>query len=320
MTRDDLEEYITLIESIDTTTASIQEIRDVLEPIVGLIFLGTPLIDNSHSFYRAVRLESKPKVFENLIYPPKQYLTNYQRLNEPGCPVFYCTTSVQAAVYEGRYKEGDFVTISQWEVIEKKTLVATNVGYTEHLNNWSSQDIPKWHKGVKLKNVSDDDKEKNNIILNFLSALFCKNFDDDKSGYKLCIAISNLLGFNTESQTEFKKTGEQEFEGTTPFDGFIYPSILMNAEVDNLAIRTHSFHKKMKFVSAEYVKIISITKNNFKVEEIDFANNIDEDGNISWKGRRGNWVSPQGVEVVLTKIAKNEFTIARKDGGKLYKN
>jgi hypothetical protein len=160
----------------------------------------------------------------------------------------------------------------------------------------------------------------NKISLNFLSKFFCENFDDDNYKYKLSIAISNLLGFDTESENEFEKIQDKEFKGNRAFDAIIYPSILMAAESDNMAIRRFSFHKKMKFVSADYLKIKNVNKTEFTFEEIDFANEVDDEGRIIWKGRKGNFVIPFGVEVVINQVGNNEFNIERKDGIKLYRD
>jgi hypothetical protein len=79
---DQFEEKIKLIESIDLKTASVKEIVEILQPIVGLTFFGSPLIDNSQFFYRAVSLPFKPFFFNDLIYPPKEKITRYQMLQQ----------------------------------------------------------------------------------------------------------------------------------------------------------------------------------------------------------------------------------------------
>jgi len=310
------------IENLDTNTLSVSDIIEIINPLLTGISFGTPLIDNNGSFYRAVKLDKKPEIFDDIIYPPTKYVTSFQRLNEPGCPVFYCSNSNHICVFEGRYKNGDVVTISEWEVIEGKKLVTTNIGYTEHLKTWSKREVPVWEtKHDPLKGKTAEEIEKNKLILDFLSKIFCQNFDDENNKYKLSIAISNILGFNTESKNVFEKIGEQKYRaGKDPMEGIIYPSIIAEAKADNLAIRRFSFHEKMKFVCADYIRVIEVNENIFKFEELDFSNEIDADKKIIWKGRRGNILVPKDSPVKIIKTDENEFTASRIDGGKLYRD
>lgn len=321
MNNQQLNELFEIIENYDTDTATLEEIKHLINPVLNSIFMNTPLIDNSEYLFRSVNLGNlKPSKFDQIIYPPKDMLKNYQRLNEPFCPVFYCSTSKHSAVFEGRYKVGDLIAISEWEVIEDKNLATTNIGYTKFMENWTDRKNPKWHENTeRFKGKSKEDIERNYLVLDFLSKIFCKNFDDKNSKYKISIAISNLLGFHTESENTFIKIGHEQFKGENAFEAVVFPSILMKAKADNLAIRRDIFHKKINFVCVEFLKITKVDENDFAFEVIDFANEI-ENGDILWKGRPGNFTLTQGVLTKLEKTFENGFALTREDGKKLYKS
>lgn len=317
----EIKSQIELIESLDANSTSIEEYKNLINPLLNNIFMTSPLIDKSTYLFRAVKLDKKAEKFTDIIYPPKHFLQSYQRLNKPKCPAFYCSTSKHCCVFEGRYKTGDLISISEWEVLDDKNLATVNIGYTDYLKKWTKEELPNWHKDEdKIKGKTSQEIDKNYLILDFMSKLFCQNFDNDNSKYKITIAISNIFSFDTESESVFEKIGEEHFKGENAFEALIYPSILTKAKADNLAIRRFTFHKKIKFVSAEYVRILSVDENDFSFEVIDFANEIDIDNNILWKGRPGKDIIPRGVEVKLQKLSDGNFSLSRNDGEKMYKS
>lgn len=321
MTVEELRGKIDFIESMDYNSLTIDEIRSKLEPIVGLIAFGGLLYDSTLTFYRSVKLPHKPAQYSQLIYPPKEIVTSYQRVNMPGCPVFYCANSKHTSIFEGRYQPGDLIAISEWEVKKDQNLLATNVGFTTNLKKMDiKNNIPNWHHELRGVNMSDEEKYKNYLILDFLSEIFCKNFDSDNSKYKLSIAISNILGFNTESETEFVKIGEHKITGETPMEAILYPSILRNGFTENLAIRRSSFHKKLNFICVNYVRVINVNADDYEIEELDFSCDIDVDEKIVWKGRRGEFTLTEGMTANVTRVGMNKYTIESKDGRKLYRS
>ena len=323
MTIEEIEKQIKLVESLDTSIVTIEEIKLLIDPVLKSVFFTTPLIDQSTSLYRSVKFgNSKVENYNQIIYPPKSIVQNYQRLNEPFKPVFYCSSSINCCVLEGRYKVGDFLNISEWEVKPDNKLLTSNVGYTSFLNEWSKREVPKWHKNSKVfEHKAIEEIESNYLVLDFISRLFCKNFDTDSTKYKITIAIANILGFDSESSEIFKLIGEGLLSGEKAMEAIVYPSILSNANYDNFAIRRYSFHNKVDFVSTEYVKILSLTDENIEFEILDFSNEIDENNKFIWKGRAGQYtLTENNVGVHIKRTSDTMYQISRTDGKKMYKN
>jgi len=77
--------------------------------------------------FRGIQYSSKPKFYEELIYPPiNKAKTN--RANVKGEQVFYASTKKKAVFYELDAKPGDALVLSTW--VTALPLLISNVGYT----------------------------------------------------------------------------------------------------------------------------------------------------------------------------------------------
>lgn len=322
MTEKELERQIKNLESIDTSKVSIEEIKELLKPIFKDFFFPLPKIQNDSFLYRTVKLplDKKPEFFKEIIYPPKEIVNYHQRANRPGNPVFYCSTSKQAAVYEGRYKVDDTVTLSEWEVKENTFLLPVHVGfYSNFLTGWDNKFHNPKFEDYSMFQRNEEEIRKMKLIHSYLAKLFCQIFTEDHK-YKLSIAIAESVGFNSESNGEIKKIGHEQYVGKSAVDALLFPSILMKGNSDNLAIRRYSFHKKVRLVSIDFCQIKELSESGVKYEELDFANSLDKNQKIQWKGRKGKIIIPPNSGLVsISHISSNTFEVKRSDGNKIYR-
>ncbi len=314
MNHSELEKKLNKLHSLDTSNISIDEIKDLIKPLLGDFFTNTILINHEHYIFRSTYIKDnvKPCKLAQIIYPPKEKLILYQRVNRPRNPVFYASSSMKGAVLEGRFKTNQRIAVSEWEVLLGQVLIPSVIGFTEAFKLENT-------KEEIIKTLTKEQIKKNFLVMNFLSELFSEEIDVNHR-YKLSIAISESIGFDTESTGELNKIKEDYHKGVGFIDALLYPSIQSIKTSDNLAIRRHSFHKKLKLVSVDFYEIEKISKSDFKYKELDFANQIDENGNIIWKGRPGNYVLPKNAKVSVKALSTKEFFISRIDGKKMYRN
>ena len=63
----------------------------------------------------------------------------------------------------------------------------------------------------------------------------------------------------------------------------------MQANADNLAIKTEFVAEGLRFEYAELMRVKSVDGLRFEVDVLDSADSTDEDGTIQWRGRPPHW-------------------------------
>ena len=84
------------------------------------------------------------------------------------------------------------------------------------------------------------------------------------------------------------------------FDGIIYPTIAMGANVDNVVLKTDYFDKYMQFVYVKYVEVIEKNGRVYEATVLDTATKLDGEGNLLWSGRDLEYnLRKKGDEIVM---------------------
>ena len=105
----------------------IDALRSLLRPKLGGYIIAVKDIPAYHLLYRGVRCEPRPDSLRRISYPPAAKVTTCQRVNRAGEPRFYRSVAAPAVFYELDAKQGDFIALSTWELIE--SLWVHNLGY-----------------------------------------------------------------------------------------------------------------------------------------------------------------------------------------------
>jgi hypothetical protein len=84
--------------------------------------------------------------------------------------------------------------------------------------------------------------------------------------------------------------------GAYRFDGLMYPTIPMNGNCENFALKSEFVKRGVEFVKAEYVVIREINGMQMNFDILDFSNSV-HGVELEWKGRPGRWVLETGEKV-----------------------
>lgn len=182
-----------------------------------------------------------------LSYKPQQFNTTYQRASTPKKTMFYGATVPEAlashepttARITAIYEVSEFVrnpnsmgeqevTYSAWEVTDDITLVSLIHHRSFGRPTKLAQDLQKdYEKQVGERpeyNVSSQE------ITNYLAAQFAKPQRGHHTDYLISAAYSEMVAER--------------------FDGVLYPSVRLQGEGINVAIKPESVKNKLKFIAA----------------------------------------------------------------------
>lgn len=321
----DIDNVIEKIGSLDLKTVSVQEIIKVLEPLAIGNALTALFLDKSTDIYRARKFETNkpPKTINDLSYRKAEDVNYLQRCNGEKSTLFYGSFHSQTCIRELRPKVNDYIAISRWE--PKEDLLMSNIGFHSNLLNKETDWVNKMHLPELCLPESYIDLNKK--IDEYFSNIFYTQINESEAyKYKLSIAISRLRGLDPLDETllikeEFIKIGS--YKGA--LDGIIYPSIVDKGFQDNLAIRPFSVNEKLKFLSVEWciiteLKEIDDSETSIALKDLDYANTIDMEGNIEWKGRPGVIRTRfKGDGIKLTQIRKDVWETSYFNGDKVIK-
>lgn len=182
--------------------------------------------------------------------------------------MFYCATSIAAALWENHIEPGDYAVVSKWRF--KKPCRLNIVGYSEEAFRRleAHRDLP----NVRFPDETDANKE----VRKFLADIFSVDVKEWRSEwYKLTAAITEIL------------------IGESSFGGLMYPTTAMSARAHNLALKPEFVSDGLEFLSAKYVVMKTSVGTGINVNTLDFAPGARPDGRLDWKGRteRGSWRS-----------------------------
>ncbi|MEG6512433.1 hypothetical protein V6C32_10965 [Desulforamulus ruminis] len=227
MTENDLKEKLKLLTKIDLSHSDISvdnlkmQIAEIIEPFL-IMVIGA----NFPKIYRC-RINEDKKIFSNikdLWYPRKEKILKLGRFNNIHEQVFYCATNYMVSVLEVNPDAGDVVTIMECELKEsERQLKVPNI----FLNKFKS--IPGISCNVNAIEINNkaqsilNNKEnirKHTLIQKFLEFESVKEVKKgEEHNYKISVAVKEILF----------TIGE--------LDGLCYPSIVVNKEAVNMALR-----------------------------------------------------------------------------------
>lgn len=290
-----IREAIAAVERLDLSAVSIEEIKDQLTSVFRGYVVSTPVFDPGLTLYRARILPEKPELLSDIAAPPPTLVSHSQRCNRAGESMFYSSSARNAPFFERHAKPGQNVVLSKWRTTER--LLVNNVGYTTETFGrlQSTRDCPQWHRGSPPPRLSS---EANVLISEFLASTFSADIPEgSEDRYKLTIAITEKL------------------ISTGMFGGLIYPTIPMNGNADNFALKPKFVSTGLTFVRAEYIAIDSIEGKKMAVRYLDIATDVSDSGRLTWKGRPGQWVKNKGDSLIFT--VENGEWVARDHSGNI---
>ena len=89
-------------------------------------------------------------------------------------------------------------------------------------------------------------------------------------------------------------------------DGLLYPTVAMNGNSDNIALKSEA-NKKLDFISSQFVEVISKQDQKYEIKTIDTATKIDRDKNIIWSARDFLWQLEKNCEELCFQVKNGEW-------------
>jgi hypothetical protein len=268
------------IRAFDLASVTIDAIKDELTILLRGYQVSAPSFGPGLKVYRARKRNAGPPAFLREIgAPAAANVRSDQRCNRSGETMFYCSSARNAPFFEIHAQAGDYLVLSEWRTT--CPLLVNHVGYTGPTFGrlQSGRQHPTW--GVKPFDLLSDPRL--DIIDEFLGSLFAVPVPAGQEHlYKATIAV-------TEKLIPSDIAG-----GAVDFGGLMYPTIPMNGNCDNFALRPRFVERGLAFVKAEYIAVREVNGMVINFNVLDFANSVDADGALEWKGRLGKWVMNQG--------------------------
>lgn len=290
----------------------IDEIRELIRPLMKGVFVEAPIIRAGSFLYRARKIDdsfnkNRKILLKDLRNPPPD-ISTLGRMNRDGQSVFYCSGSKEPVFFElPNLSNGHEIILGFWQTSED--MIVNNIGYTEYIFNkmgakrvapsWSVKKIDNTRQEINFNenSISTAEREsilshdQNRVLRELISEVFMHQVNDsDKYHYKLTTALAELhLG-------EIKNYTRQ-------FAGIIYPSVRMFANGDNFALKPKFVEQNLKLKKATHIRINKRNKNSFSINNLDEAIELDEDGALKWLGHLSHWVLNeqfQGAKFMVT--------------------
>lgn len=282
---------------------SIDEIKQLLAPVVKGMVVQSPVLDAGTHLYRARKFDNEFNKaaginYADLIYPPK-HKSKLGRLNRDKESVFYCSMGKEAPFFELQdLQAGCELVLTFWRTT--KVMYVNNIGYTKPIFDQlgASRPCPQWsavnqpgttaRAVISIPDASQEQLEiaiagdANRELRQALSSNFMymvNEFETEK--YKLTTAIGELhLG---------SINGDAEH-----FAGVLYPSVRMFANSDNFALLPWFVDRHLSFRKALHIRIDQVDGTTLSITSLDCAKQFDEDGRLIWLGRVTCWTLQPG--------------------------
>lgn len=261
------------IRQLDLQSCTVEEILALLEPMFHGYVVSTTQFDPGFAMWRGRIFNTKtptlkPRHITELYYPSPEKV-GWGRVNRRYNPVLYCSSSRKGPLFELRPCIGDYVALVQW--VTTAPLLINHVGYTDAAFDALHSD--RAHTGLGFEPEPAPGDATNVMIKNFLAETFTKVVQTEHE-YKLSVAVAERM-FSDDL-----------------FNALIYPTIQMNANADNIAVKTRYADTCLQFKRAEYVRIDAIEDEGIWAPVLDTATALAEDGSIKWKGHADRWTIP----------------------------
>ncbi|MFC3939197.1 RES domain-containing protein [Pseudomonas gingeri] len=231
---------------------------------VGVLIKGTPMKVQSlpvgTTLYRGVIYSERPSEVSYLGSPPAALVTNFQRCNGPGKPMFYASVDIAAVFSELNAEVGDIVYLSSWIVDREFFCFRIPPGAGEGM----------------------EEDFAFSKIETFFETRFAQPIHETFSAqYKLTAAI-------TEKLSTGNVLGLPELIKGRPFGAVIYPSVAHTSRSDNIAIQTSVAQSCLRLSDVRAIEVTERQADSHTVREIDFSSDF-EDEHIKWLGRPRQW-------------------------------
>ncbi len=282
------------LAEIDLRNATHNEIMTIVQPLfVGLLATAISL-EPPQMLYRARVASRQPSTLSELWYPPEKD-ARANRANRPGQPILYCAVgAIEPVFFELRnLTVGSHVTVL-W-VRLTRSLILQNVGYQpENLKKLGSQ------RTERPPHAPIIEDHRSAEIHHLLGDLFTEAVPaDEEWRYKVTTVVAERL------------LGENE----TPIGGIMYPTVAMQANADNVAIRRSFADTGLEFVRAEYRRVTAIHGPlTLETDTVDVANSV-QDGVLVWQGGKEEWTVAGRTELAMT--AEDNRWVARDQHGNI---
>ena len=231
----------------------IDALRSLLRPKLGGYIIAVKDIPAYHLLYRGVRCEPRPDSLRRISYPPAAKVTTCQRVNRAGEPRFYCSVAAPAVFYELDAKQGDFIALSTWELME--SLWVHNLGYhpqaLERLGTHQDNIVMRKLVTHSIPNES----KKNRRLRRKLSLAFTADVPAGKEyRYKLSIAINESLS----EEVSYPYPSPDRDPGAPKqkkIAGTVYPAIRLRGDADNAVFLPEFVDSSLRIRAVRYVKV-----------------------------------------------------------------
>jgi hypothetical protein len=297
------EEIRTVIEtlrSLDLSAISIEHVKEGVGIVLKGHVISVPFFDPGIKLYRGRKMMCLPTFLAEIGAPPPDKVLSNQRCNRAGESLFYCSSARNAPFFEIHAQVGDHVVLSEWRTTAQMRV--NHIGYTrptfERLQ--STRNAPSWGPPQASPRTS----ERTRLIDEFFSSFFSVDvLGGQEYFYKATIALTEKFIPEPSEESGFR------------FDGLMYPTIPMNGNCENFALKLDFVERGVAFVKAEYLVIREIDDMQMKVDVLDFANSV-HDGRLTWKGRPGRWTLKNKGDQVQLSVEQGEW-VARDLNGNI---
>ncbi|TGD78737.1 RES domain-containing protein [Hymenobacter wooponensis] len=223
--------------------------------------------------YRGIVGKKRPECVSDVSYPPAERAVRDQRANRAGSPMFYCSATWHPPFFEAGVVPGDHIVISRWQT--RKPLRIISFGYADVCVDDPHTDRDQALRWA-LRQLPDDTR----ALAQFLTGAFTRTVHDDTAHhYRLSIAIA------------------EAFQLGSAFDGLLHPSAAMPSPAHNLALHPSCLDEGMLALQyVEQLRVNRIETETIDVCSINIARESNEDGQLEWMERPGNWVMREGAQ------------------------
>jgi len=262
-----VEHQIDSLQHLDLCQHPIEELTDRVRTLLESQELQCLEFPAGLLVYRGIVREKLPGKLADVSYPPAHKVRTDQRANRAGQAMFYGSATWHPPFFEAGVQPGDQIVISRWQTQQPLRLIS--FGYADHCADDPHSDREKalhdalvWLPAPKRQ------------LAAFLTHVFTKTVhDDNQHHYRLSIAVAEACQLGTA------------------FDGLLYPSAAMPSLAHNLALHpSYVDAGKLTLQYVEHLRVHEVGTEALNVCSLDFAREVDPNGQLQWLGRPGNWV------------------------------
>ncbi len=299
-----IRDAIAAVQLCDLRSISIDNLKGHIEVLLRGYTFHSPRCLAGVRLYRARKIAGAlPSSLSGLGAPPPENINFNQRCNRSGESMFYCSSAQNAPFFEVHAEVGDHLVLSEWRTTTE--MLVNRVGYTRNsfAKLKSTRDCPDWGGLGSLRQMTGSGRMR--LIDEFFASLFTVNVQSGEEHlYTATIAL-------TEKFLPSNVPGD-----CVELAGLMYPTIPMNGNCENFALRPKFVKNGVSFVKAEFVIIKAIQRMEMSFDHLDFVNSTSESGQLQWKGRPGQWTVPSGAQLKI-RVENRQWVAQDLDGRSL---